>query len=125
MKNKSKILFHLLKIAQQERKYMVITQVMPGCIDMLDKLWQQGFIYGYNYLNSVKIVTIYLKYTQRGVGLLVGVYLEKNKICRLHSLKCEVKLNPNNIYFILTPSGIQNHKKCILRKLSGFVLVKL
>lgn len=76
-------------------------------------------------MNSVKILTIYLKYTQLGVGLLVGARLENNKICGLQSLKSEVRLNPNNIYFILTPLGIYNHKKCILRKLSGFVLVKL
>jgi len=68
---------------------------------------------------------IFLKYNQQGFGLLANIFLKNKELCGLSRIKSFTLLNPNNIYFFLTKRGVYSNKQCLIKKLSGFYIVKV
>lgn len=101
--NKVKLLLAKIKIAQLSYKKILKVSILSMDLILLNKLWEFGFIYGYNKINN--FIYILLKYNLRGLGLINSVIFF-NIILSKKALQSALKLDPLYSYLVMTTKGI-------------------
>jgi ribosomal protein S8 len=101
--NKLKLLLSKIRVAQLNKKKKLKLKILLIDVFLLEILWKNNFIYGYNKIQLCYFV--FLRYNLQGQGILDSViflnsHLNNKKLKRLLSL------NPNENYLVLTHRGI-------------------
>jgi ribosomal protein S8 len=113
-----------LYVAEKKKKKLIVFSKLNCNFDLLNLLWKNGFIYGYNCTAEGK-VTVFLKYLQSGVGLFSKVVCLKKQKVSLRQLKSLYTLNKNDYYLVLTSTGVSSIDHCISVNISGFLIARL
>jgi ribosomal protein S8 len=101
--NKLKLLLSKIRVAQFNKKKKLKLKILSVDIFLLEILWKNNFIYGYNKIQSGYFV--FLRYNLQGQGILdyllfLYSHLNNKKLKRL------LLLNPNESYLVLTQRRI-------------------
>ena len=118
--NKVKLLLAKIKIAQLSYKKILKVSILSIDLILLNKLWEFGFIYGYNKINN--FIYILLKYNLRGFGLINSVIFF-NIILSKKALQDALKLDPFYSYLVMTTKGIMFYSKKTSEINHGGVLI--
>ena len=121
--NKLKDCLVKIKVAQYEKKKIVLVKVSSVNLNLLDMLWKEGFIFGYTLTN--KFYQIYLKYNSCGVGVLESLLLI-NYTTPKNTLKKWLLLEPYTSYIVLCDKNqVQLFPSNTLLKTGGKIIAKI
>lgn len=120
--NKFKLLLSKIRIAQCNKKKKLKLKIFSIDLILLDLLWKNGVIYGYNKKKDICI--IFLRYSLRGFGMVDSVAF-LYPILTKKQLKTLIILNPYYSYLILTFKGISICSKSNLVDYGGILIAKL
>lgn len=112
-----------LYVAEKKKKKLIVFSKLNCNFDLLNLLWKNGFIYGYNCTEEGK-VTVFLKYLQSGAGLFSKVVFLKKQKVSLRQLKSLYALNKNDCYLVLTSTGVSSVDHCISGNISGYLIAR-
>jgi len=121
MNNLTNILSKLC-VAEKKKKKVIVISSSNYSRDLLNRLWKDGFIYGYSHIEGK--ITIFLKYFNSGSGLLSNILFFKTHKISLHKLQILSSINKNSYYLVWTTSGILSHKDCLIKNIGGFLIAR-
>ena len=114
-------MFSAIKNAQKAKKSFILYPQQKNCIFILNILWQEGFILGYQISkNNSRILKIFLKYKKNYPVINAINLLTKPRQRIYYSSKQLWKINSNSSLCILsTNKGIMSIKDCKKMKIGG------
>lgn len=118
--NKVKLLLAKIKIAQLSYKKFLKVSIFSMDLILLNKLWANGFIYGYSKINNLFIIL--LKYNLRGLGILKSIIFLNSNLSQKKLLSM-LKLDPFYTYVVMTTKGIMFYSINNLKVNCGGVLI--
>jgi len=118
--NKIKLLLAKIKIAQLSYKKFLKVSIFSMDLILLNKLWANGFIYGYSKINNLFIIL--LKYNLRGLGILKSIIFLNSNLSQKKLLSI-LKLDPFYTYVVMTTKGIMFYSINNLKVNCGGVLI--
>lgn len=122
MNNHIKSVVSKLNIASIKNKSTVVIKKKKNLSNLLNFLWQEGYILGYNIIDD-NYYTIYLKPTMSKNIVSINKFFKNNYITHKDS-KQLVSLQKNSTYLIKTQLGIVSGKFCSKKGLGGELLVQ-
>ena len=123
MHNTLSNLLSKLYIAEKKNKKLIILNSSTYNLALLNILWRDGFIYGYEktYVNKINV---FLKHGNSFGYFSNIIFLKKQKVC-LKELKHILSFNKNSYYLVLTSKGILSGYYCISKNIGGYLIAKL
>jgi ribosomal protein S8 len=120
--NKLKLLLSKIKIAQFSKKKKLKLKIISVDLFLLDILWKNGFIYGYNKLKLDYF--IFLRYSLQGEGILDFTTFSDQQLSS-KKLKRLLLLDSNYSYLVLTSKGTSIYSTMNSVNLGGKFIAKL
>ena len=121
-------MFSNIKNGQLARKKIIFQKKNSICIEILNILWDEGFILGYKTCSSnSKILKIFLKYENKAPAISSLISLTKPGFRFYYSIKQLWKFNiTNGLIIISTNKGFLTMDTCKKLNLGGkpFLIVK-
>jgi len=115
-------LISTLRLHIRQNKLYCYTKITKETLDLLDTLWSQNLIWGYNLILN-KYVKIYLRYVNnKPVISLLNIF---KKHISIKKLRKNLKLHPQSFYLIKTSKGIKSQKYCLQHNISGLLILKI
>lgn len=126
MKNKIKNLISKIVISQNKNKKIILIKYKNYYKTILNTLWREGFIRGFNNLkkNKKKYSKIYLKYSEKKNHCFKKLFFF-DCLVKQKKLKKLVGIEKNYSYFLINSSGFFLHKSCIKLGIGGFIFIKI
>ena len=109
-------------VAEKTGKKLIILNSSNCSFALLNTLWKDGFIYGYEQVKFGKI-NVFLKHYHSG-GFSNIIFLKKQKVS-LKEIKSLLYLNKNYYYLILTSRGVLSGNQCVIKNLGGSLIARL
>ena len=121
--NKLKNCLVKIKVAQYEKKKIVLVKASSVNLNLLDMLWKEGFIFGYTLTKG--FYQIFLKYNSCGTGILESLLLINYNLPK-NTLKKLLLLEPYTSYIVLCNTNqIQLFPSNTLLKTGGKIIAKI
>jgi ribosomal protein S8 len=112
-----------LYVAEKKGKKLMMFDSLNCNFDLLNFLWRNGFIYGYE-RSSGRKATVFLKHTHSRGFFSNIIFLKKQKVS-LQELKNLLFLHKNYYYLIWTSEGIISGNNCVLKNMGGYLIARL
>ena len=123
----SKSILSKIIVAKKQNKKIVKVKHKKYYNKLLDLLWNEGFIFGYQIKIYVKIFygyRIFLKHSNKNYCLLKRL-IYFNKSIKNKTLTNLNIIEKNYVFFLINDKGFFSQKKSLFLNCGGFLFVKL